>query len=108
MCHPVGVPAIEDDHYCCPSSYHHRPGPDSVTGMSGEYTVWYRGAQRTTGATIDSKGHLTQPGIFTDKLHTANIKEICNQPRDAHADFYILGPHGTLKYECVRREGDHS
>jgi hypothetical protein len=103
-CQLIGTPAITDDHYCCPGhGGGQRPGPDRVTGYAGSYDVYYRGKQRSVGATIGCDGEIEQPGIFTDKLHTANLKEICNQDRDKDADYYILGTHGTLKYECVKR-----
>ena len=54
---------------------------------------------------IGCDSSATQPGIFTDRLHFANVGSKCTQARDAQATMYILNTHGVGKYECLYRDG---
>jgi hypothetical protein len=73
--------------------------------LAGQYTVWYRGGQRSTGAVVGCDGSISQPGIFSDSLHTADVRAKCRQDRDSKATFVVYGTHGAGKYECLWVEG---
>jgi len=54
---------------------------------------------------ISCDGTVTQPKIFTDKLHFDNVRSKCSQSRDSGATMYIEKTHGARKYECLKKVG---
>tara|TARA_B100000902_G_scaffold106653_1_gene108509 strand:+ start:584 stop:5302 length:4719 start_codon:yes stop_codon:yes gene_type:complete len=79
----------------------------NMNSFAGTYDVWYNGEKRTTDMNLNCDGSLSQPGIFTDRLHSENVKNKCSTDWDSDKTLFIEKTHGANKYECVKIDGNN-